>query len=72
MSEALPLASGAGAAAVVERLAARQQQLAAEREQRYAQLQVGLASRYLPSKAVVKVWKMPYLPSVRNSVLQQC
>lgn len=45
MSEILPLASGAGAAAVVERLAARQQQLAAEREQRQAQLQAEADSR---------------------------
>jgi len=45
MSESLPLASGAGAAAVVERLAARQQQLAAEREQRQAQLQAEADSR---------------------------
>lgn len=45
MSEALPLASGAGAAAVVERLAARQQQLVAEREQRQAQLHAEADSR---------------------------
>jgi hypothetical protein len=45
MSENLPLASGAGAAAVVERLAARQQQLAAEREQRQAQLQAEADAR---------------------------
>lgn len=41
----LPLASGAGAAAVVERLAARQQQLTAEREQRQAQLQAEADTR---------------------------
>lgn len=45
MSEPLPLASGVGAAAVVERLAARQQQLAAEREHRQAQLQAEADTR---------------------------